>query len=96
MVLMLANHYRLLAEKPISAEDFYGDDVRYSTEFEHLESELGKANSLHADQGPDWIVVRDGCELLLPALFVYRALGRTSPAQTSYPTRRSNLAGVAD
>ena len=65
MVLMLANHYRLLAEKPISAEDFYGDDVRYSTEFEHLESELGKANSLHADQGPDWIVVRDGCELLL-------------------------------
>jgi len=35
-----------------------GDDVRYSAEFRaSSESELSKANSLHADQGPDWIVV---------------------------------------
>ena len=62
---MLANHYRQLAEKPISDADFYGDDVRYSTEFECLENELNKANSLHDKQGPDWMLVRDGCEALL-------------------------------
>lgn len=62
---MLADHYMTLAEKPISDADFYGDDVRYSAEFECLENELGKSNSLHEKQGPDWVLVRDGCEALL-------------------------------
>lgn len=65
MMLMLADHYMGLAQTPISAEDFYGDDARYSAEFETLEHELGKANSLHETEGPDWLLVRDGCAALL-------------------------------
>lgn len=65
MLLMLADRYMSLAQTPISAEDFYGDDARYSAEFETLEHELGKANSLHETQGPDWLLVRDGCAALL-------------------------------
>ncbi|MFN3581573.1 MAG: type VI secretion system protein TssA [Pseudomonas sp.] len=62
---MLAQHYIELAKAPISDIDFYGDDVRYSAEFETLESELAKANSLHQTQGPDWVLVREGSESLL-------------------------------
>lgn len=62
---MLANHYIDLAGTPISDTDFYGSDVRYSAEFEILESELDKAHSLHQIEGPDWSMVREGCEALL-------------------------------
>ncbi|MGH1451405.1 MAG: type VI secretion system protein TssA [Pseudomonadaceae bacterium] len=62
---MLANQYLNLAKTPISAEDFCGDDVRYSAEFEALEVELAKADCLHATTGPDWAAVREGSESLL-------------------------------
>lgn len=62
---MLANHYIDLARTPISPAGFCGDDVRYSVEFETLEAELAKADSLHANAGPDWCKVREGSESLL-------------------------------
>lgn len=62
---MLANQYIELAKAPISAEAFCGDDVRYSSEFEALELELAKADSLQATSGPDWNSIREGSEDLL-------------------------------
>ncbi|WP_373186399.1 type VI secretion system protein TssA [Halopseudomonas sp.] len=62
---MLANHYIDLARRPIRPADFCGEDVRYSTEFEELEAELAKAESLHTNAGPDWNKVREGSESLL-------------------------------
>ncbi|WP_240997691.1 type VI secretion system ImpA family N-terminal domain-containing protein, partial [Pseudomonas viridiflava] len=43
----LSAHYLELAKVPVSAENFAGEDVRFSVEFEALESELGKAQSMH-------------------------------------------------
>ncbi len=52
--VMLAPKYVALAASPIGKDDFAGPDVRYSAEYEQLEYELEKANSLHQDSGPDW------------------------------------------
>lgn len=62
---MLANQYIELAKTPISDEHFCGADVRYSAEFEALELELAKIDSLHATTGPDWTAIREGSESLL-------------------------------
>lgn len=62
---MLATHYIDLAKTPISTADFCGGDVRYSVEFEILEAELAKSDSLHANAGPDWSKVREDSERLL-------------------------------
>lgn len=62
---MLATHYIDLAKTPISPADFCGDEVRYSVEFERLEAELAKGDSLHANAGPDWNKVREGSERVL-------------------------------
>ncbi len=43
----LSSHYLELAEQPISKDVFAGEDVRFSSEYEALENELGKALSLH-------------------------------------------------
>ena len=40
--------YADLVRQPISSDSFAGDEVRYSSEFEALEAELEKAQSLHA------------------------------------------------
>ncbi len=43
----LSAHYLELAKTSISKEDFAGEDVRFSSEYEALESELGKSSSMH-------------------------------------------------
>ncbi|WP_339846459.1 type VI secretion system protein TssA [uncultured Halopseudomonas sp.] len=62
---MLANRYIDLAKTPITTTEFCGEDVRYSAEFEVLELELAKADSLHEAAGPDWALIREGSENLL-------------------------------
>jgi len=62
---MLAPKYIALATAPIGEDDFAGPDVRYSVEYEELESELEKANSLHQKGGPDWQKVVTLAEHLL-------------------------------
>ena len=43
----LSAHYLELAKVSVSKENFAGEDVRFSSEFEALESELAKASSMH-------------------------------------------------
>ncbi|WP_205505034.1 type VI secretion system ImpA family N-terminal domain-containing protein, partial [Pseudomonas viridiflava] len=54
-----------LAKVPVSAENFAGEDVRFSVEFEALESELGKAQSMHEAGQIDWLKIRENSESLL-------------------------------
>lgn len=61
----LSAHYLALAKTPISKEGFAGADVRFSNEFEALESELGKAQSMHESGQVDWLKIREGSEALL-------------------------------
>ncbi|MCM2330021.1 type VI secretion system protein VasJ [Geopseudomonas sagittaria] len=61
----LAEHYIDLARKPVGTNDFAGADVRYTAEFEMLESELGKSAALHETTTIDWQKVLEGCEALL-------------------------------
>src|SRR5690606_34315601 len=61
----LTAHYLHLARTPIYEGNFAGEDVRYSSEYELLEAELGKAASLHDTGGIDWQKVREGSESLL-------------------------------
>lgn len=61
----LCAHYLDLAKVPVSATAFAGADVRFSTEFEALETELNKGASMHDAGRTDWLKVKDGCEALL-------------------------------
>lgn len=61
----LATHYLALAEQPIEAGNFGGEDARYSSEYEQLEAELAKASSLHQSGQIDWQMICDGSEALL-------------------------------
>ncbi|WP_457788404.1 type VI secretion system protein TssA [Pseudomonas sp. PL-6] len=61
----LTAHYLNLAKTPINEGNFAGEDVRYSSEYEMLETELGKAASLHETGAIDWQKVREGSENLL-------------------------------
>lgn len=61
----LSAHYLELAKTPISAELFAGEDVRFSSEFEALESELAKASSVHESGQIDWLKIRENSEALL-------------------------------
>ncbi|MCJ8170463.1 type VI secretion system protein TssA [Atopomonas sediminilitoris] len=54
-----------IAKHPVTTAQFAGDDVRYSPEFEKLETELAKAGSLQGAGSIDWASVIDGAELLL-------------------------------
>ena len=60
-----ADAYLYLASIPISAENPFGTDIRYSQEYERLERELGKSSALYAAGEVDWEQVRSGCETLL-------------------------------
>ncbi|KMN16710.1 type VI secretion system protein TssA [Pseudomonas weihenstephanensis] len=57
--------YADLARQPISSDNFAGDEVRYSSEFEALEAELEKAQSLHASGPIDWLKIQENSELIL-------------------------------
>ncbi|MBT2337570.1 MULTISPECIES: type VI secretion system protein TssA [Pseudomonas] len=61
----LSAHYLALAKSPVSIESFAGADVRFSNEYETLESEVSKAQSMHEHEQVDWLKVLDQSELLL-------------------------------
>jgi type VI secretion system protein VasJ len=55
----LSAHYLELAKVSVSQENFAGEDVRFSSEFEALESELAKAQSMHESGQIDWLKIRE-------------------------------------
>ena len=61
----LSAHYLELAKASVSKENFAGEDVRFSSEYEALESELGKASSMHESGQIDWLKIRENSENLL-------------------------------
>ncbi|MFJ3368507.1 type VI secretion system protein TssA [Pseudomonas sp. NPDC086251] len=61
----LSAHYLELAKVSVSQENFAGVDARYSIDYEALESELGKAQSMHESGQIDWLKIRDNSEKLL-------------------------------
>lgn len=63
----LAARYLQVAQSPIDEHSFSGSDIRYCSEYELLESELGKATALHETAGPDWDKVAEVSESLLRA-----------------------------
>ncbi|MCJ0975659.1 type VI secretion system protein TssA [Pseudomonas sp. PS1] len=54
-----------VANTPISATSFAGDDARYTPAYEALEQEIGKAASLHITGSLDWEAVSEDAETLL-------------------------------
>lgn len=61
----LSVHYLTLAKSAIGEQGFAGEDVRFSSEFEALESELAKAQSMHESGQIDWLKVQEVAEALL-------------------------------
>ncbi|MBA4359147.1 MULTISPECIES: type VI secretion system protein TssA [Pseudomonas] len=61
----LSAHYLELAKASVSKENFAGEDVRFSSEYEALESELAKASSMHESGQIDWLKIRENSENLL-------------------------------
>lgn len=61
----LSVHYLALAKTPVSKESFAGADVRFSNEYEALEREVGKAQSMHESGHVDWLKVLEASEALL-------------------------------
>lgn len=61
----LSAHYLALARNSISQESFAGEDIRFSSEYEALEAELAKAQSVHERGQVDWLKVREHSESLL-------------------------------
>ena len=54
-----------LAKTPVFKDSFAGSDVRFSNEFEALELELGKAQSMYENNQVDWFLVKEQSEALL-------------------------------
>ncbi|MFL7963422.1 type VI secretion system protein TssA [Pseudomonas kielensis] len=61
----LSVHYLALAKTPVSKESFAGTDVRFSNEYEALEREVSKAQSMHESGHVDWLKVLEASEALL-------------------------------
>ncbi len=61
----LYGYYLELARSPCSQTSFAGGDIRFSSEYEVLESELDKAQSIHGTGQPDWHKVLELGELVL-------------------------------
>ena len=49
-----AQSYIAVADQPITADNFAGEDRRYSPEFERLEAVCQNTQALHRDVMPDW------------------------------------------
>jgi type VI secretion system protein VasJ len=64
----LLSHYMTLITRPVSAQGYAGEDVRFSSHFEALEEELAKARSMHGAAPVDWSKVREGAETILESL----------------------------
>lgn len=58
-------HFLAIAKAAITSESFCGEDVRFSDEFEALESEVNKAQSLVEGEKVDWQKVIDRSEAIL-------------------------------
>ncbi|WP_044274290.1 type VI secretion system protein TssA [Pseudomonas fluorescens] len=58
-------YYLELARAACSPSSFVGSDMRYSSEFEVLEAELGKAHSIHGAGLPDWQKISEISECIL-------------------------------
>lgn len=54
-----------LAKTPVFKDCFAGTDVRFSNEFEALERELGKSQSMYENNQIDWFWVKEHSEALL-------------------------------
>jgi type VI secretion system protein VasJ len=61
----LCAYYLDLGQLPCSQTSFAGSDMRYSNEYEALEVELAKVQSIHGAGQPDWQKVVETSELLL-------------------------------
>jgi len=61
----LYTQYVDLSKSGISTGGFSGEDVRFSSEYEALESELAKASSMHESGQIDWLKIRENSENLL-------------------------------
>ena len=61
----LSAHYLELAKVSVSKENFAGEDVRFSGDYEALESELAKASSMHESGQIDWLKICEISENLL-------------------------------
>lgn len=56
-------YYLELARLPCSQTSFTGSDIRFSSEYEFLEPEVGKAQSIHGNAQPDWHNILETSEL---------------------------------
>ncbi|MDR6577324.1 MULTISPECIES: type VI secretion system protein TssA [Pseudomonas] len=54
----LCAYYLEVARTPCSDASYAGSEVRFSSEYEALETELAKAQSIHGGSQPDWQLVR--------------------------------------
>ncbi|KEZ63244.1 type VI secretion protein ImpA [Pseudomonas amygdali pv. tabaci str. ATCC 11528] len=57
--------YLDLARHPVAADDYAGEDIRFSTMFEVLERELGCTQAVFGEVNVDWLRIREGCEHIL-------------------------------
>lgn len=64
----LLTRYLSLVTQPVSAQGYAGEDARFSIEFEALEGELAKAQSMHGAGPVDWPKVRQGSEAILQSM----------------------------
>jgi type VI secretion system protein VasJ len=64
----LLKRYVSLASLAISERSTTGEDARFSEQFEAIELELAKAQSMHADGPVDWVRVRECSEFILQTL----------------------------
>jgi type VI secretion system protein VasJ len=61
----LSVHYLELARMSVCLESYAGEDVRFSSEYDALESEMAKAQSMHESGQIDWLKIRESSENLL-------------------------------
>ncbi|AZE84298.1 Uncharacterized protein ImpA [Pseudomonas orientalis] len=61
----LCAYYQELARTPCSPGNFAGNDVRFSSEFEAVEAEVARTQSIHGARLPDWQQVCEISERLL-------------------------------
>nr|WP_152741916.1 MULTISPECIES: type VI secretion system protein TssA [unclassified Pseudomonas] len=62
---MLSSRYLQIANATIDDINFAGEDLRFSSDFENIESEISKATSLHGTNVVDWTHVREHCEVFI-------------------------------
>ena len=61
----LALHYIELGDQPIKADNFAGEDCRYSLEFERLETACHDTQALHRDIKTDWAATAEQATMFL-------------------------------